>query len=81
MDCLGPPAWSPDGSPLAFCAPGGIWVIGVDGLGLRKVVPNGENQSWSPDGSRITYQVRGHFFGTASDRGRRRWQRSEVHLG
>jgi len=59
MDCLGPPAWSPDGSRLAFCGPGGIWVIGVDGSGLRKVIPNGENQSWSPDGSRIAYQVRG----------------------
>jgi WD40-like Beta Propeller Repeat len=59
MDCLGPPAWSPDGSRLAFCAPGGIWVIGVDGSGLRKVIPNGENPSWSPDGSRIAYQVRG----------------------
>ena len=54
----GSPAWSPDGSRLAFCAPGGIWVIGADGLGLRKVIPNGENQSWSPDGSRIAYQVR-----------------------
>jgi WD40-like Beta Propeller Repeat len=57
--CSGALAWSPDGSRLAFCGPGGIWVIGADGSGLRKVIPNGENPSWSPDGSRIAYQVRG----------------------
>jgi dipeptidyl aminopeptidase/acylaminoacyl peptidase len=57
--CEGGPVWSPDGSRLAFCGPGGIWVIGADGSGLRKVIPNGEKPSWSPDGSRIAYQVRG----------------------
>jgi WD40-like Beta Propeller Repeat len=57
--CDGAPVWSPDGSRLAFCGPGGIWVIGADGSGLRKVIPNGEKPSWSPDGSRIAYQVRG----------------------
>jgi Tol biopolymer transport system component len=59
--CEGAPAWSPDGSRLAFCGPGGIWVIGADGSGLRKVIPNGEKPSWSPDGSRIAYQVRGQM--------------------
>jgi Tol biopolymer transport system component len=54
----GAPAWSPDGSRLAFCGPGGIWVIGAEGSGLRKLIPNGVNPSWSPDGSRIAYQVR-----------------------
>jgi Tol biopolymer transport system component len=56
-DCGGAPAWSPDGSRLAFCGPGGIWVIGADGSGLRKLIPNGVNPSWSPDGSRIAYQI------------------------
>jgi Tol biopolymer transport system component len=60
-NCDGAPVWSPDGSRLAFCGPGGIWVIGVDGSGLRKVIPNGEKPSWSPDGSRIAYQVRGRL--------------------
>jgi len=57
--CDGAPVWSPDGSRLAFCGPGGIWVIGADGSGLRKVIPHGEKPNWSPDGSRIAYQVRG----------------------
>jgi Tol biopolymer transport system component len=57
----GAPVWSPDGSRLAFCGPGGVWVIGADGSGPRKLIPNGEKPSWSPDGSRIAYQVRGRM--------------------
>jgi len=49
--------WSPDGSRLAFSAEeGGVWVVGVDGSGLTKVIPDGINVYWSPDGSRISYQ-------------------------
>jgi Tol biopolymer transport system component len=49
--------WSPDGSRLAFSAQeGGIWIVGVDGSGLTKVIPDGVNVYWSPDGSRISYQ-------------------------
>lgn len=49
--------WSPDGSRLAFSAEeGGIWIVGVDGSGLTKVIPDGVNPAWSPDGSRISYQ-------------------------
>jgi Tol biopolymer transport system component len=58
VHCGGALAWSPDGSRLAFCADGGIWVIGADGSGLRKLIPKGEIPNWSPDGSRIAYQVR-----------------------
>jgi WD40-like Beta Propeller Repeat len=61
-DEIGPSAklvWSPDGSRLAFEAAGGIWVIGADGSGLRKLIPRGSHPSWSPDGSRIAYEVDG----------------------
>jgi Tol biopolymer transport system component len=49
--------WSPDASLLAFSAQeGGIWIVRPDGSGLTKVVPDGVNVHWSPDGSRISYQ-------------------------
>jgi Tol biopolymer transport system component len=48
-------AWSPDGSRLAFDTDAGIWVVGLDGSGLRLVIRHGGNPSWSPDGSRLAY--------------------------
>lgn len=49
-------AWSPDGQRLSF-DDHGIWVIGIDGSGLAKVVTSGGSfPTWSPDGSRISYQ-------------------------
>jgi WD40-like Beta Propeller Repeat len=53
------PAWSPDGTQIAFsCSPeSGIRVVGADGSGLRTVIPNGRNPYWSPDGSRIAFEL------------------------
>jgi Tol biopolymer transport system component len=53
------PAWSPDGTHIAFSCVGGIWVIGADGSGLEKVIPNGIEPYWSPDGSRIAFEIGG----------------------
>ena len=67
-------AWSPDGSRLAFHGPDGIWVIGADGSGLRKLIPGGTDPSWSPDGSHIAYRPEGltlsGFLRIADDDGR-----------
>jgi Tol biopolymer transport system component len=54
---LGGPAWSPDGTHIAF-----NWdrtnmrVVGADGSGLTRM-PDGRNPYWSPDGSRIAFEL------------------------
>jgi roadblock/LC7 domain-containing protein len=49
--------WSPDGKRLAFdFEEGGIWVAGADGSGLMRVIANGVNPRWSPDGTHLSYQ-------------------------
>ncbi|HET6402992.1 MAG TPA: hypothetical protein VFH95_16545 [Candidatus Kapabacteria bacterium] len=50
------PSVSPDGTKISFAMNGHIWVIGMDGTGLKQVTsgPNTETYSaWSPDGSEI----------------------------
>jgi len=61
-------AWSPDGSRLAFGrrANDGVYTIGVDGSGLRLVIPDGVNPYWSPDGSLISFS-----YDSFNDAGRR----------
>jgi Tol biopolymer transport system component len=64
-------AFAPDGRRVAFtgydpcdglvCASLRIFVVGIDGRGLREVANRGMSPSWSPDGSRIA------FSGTNSD--------------
>lgn len=62
------PAWSPDGSRLAFTSPcranrrqyGGsnVWIINVDGSGQRAMpsAPGGDfDPSWSPSGDKIAF--------------------------
>jgi WD40-like Beta Propeller Repeat len=73
VDCYYPglirPAWSPDGTHIAFsCDDHGIRVVGADGSGLETVISNEDALGplwdqgfgipyWSPDGSRIAFEV------------------------
>ena len=59
------PAWSPDGSKIAFTSDrsptgnGGIWVVNADGTGLTVLTPepglSNAKPAWSPDGSKIAF--------------------------
>lgn len=58
------PAWAPDGRTIAFASDHegpryGIFTIGIDGRGLRKVTPatgsDAFEPAWSPDGTLIAF--------------------------
>jgi Tol biopolymer transport system component len=55
-DAIGKPAWSPDGSRLAFERDDGVYVTSGPGFDQRIAgVANPGAPAWSPDGSRIAY--------------------------
>ena len=50
------PAYSPDGSRIAFSANGGIWVVNNDGSNPNLISFEGDTTpSWSPDGTKIAF--------------------------
>lgn len=52
------PAWSPDGSKLAFVSGGNIWVIDASGANQRSVTTHGSvmpNITWSPDRTQFAF--------------------------
>ena len=55
---VGCPAFSPDGTMIAFSqlgGPGGIYVMGRMGGNVRRLTSRGFNPSWSPDGRTIAF--------------------------
>jgi Tol biopolymer transport system component len=66
-DAPGPPAWSPDGTRLAWatargcnelleCAAWEVWAVGADGSAPALVSSTGASPTWSPDGKQIAYE-------------------------
>jgi streptogramin lyase len=74
------PAWSPDGTKIAFAGsnasepcpddafyygcPRDLYVVNADGTGLHLVSSGASSPSWSPDGERIVFQTSGTDGGT-----------------
>jgi Ca2+-binding RTX toxin-like protein len=64
------PAWSPDGTQVAFERTGQLWVANMDGTGMRAVsdTPGPEyNPAWSPDGSRLAFMRDGAIWVVNAD--------------
>jgi Tol biopolymer transport system component len=53
--------WSPDGTRLAFTSNYRLFVVGLDGTGMRRIGP-GFEYAWSPDGTRLAVNAE-HFGG------------------
>jgi Tol biopolymer transport system component len=53
---LSGPAWSPDGTHIAYSRANSLLVVSADGSGITKM-PGGRSPYWSPDGSRIAFEL------------------------
>lgn len=64
-------AWSPDGGTIAFAGADGIDGIGPGGGAVRTLVhaAGAGAPSWSPDGTRLAYLLRGQVWVAAADGG------------
>ena len=49
------PAWSPDGTQIAFGRGGRTWVMDADGTTQTDLGVSGNTPTWSPDGTRIAF--------------------------
>lgn len=60
IDDLSEPALSPDGGKIAFISNGDVWVVKIDGSGLKQRTSTDEGESapvWSPDGLSLAFTV------------------------
>jgi hypothetical protein len=67
----GMPAWSPDGSTLAFVRNNYVYLMNADGSDMRRLTATNEHENypvWSPDGSKLLIsKFRGFFYVVSAD--------------
>ena len=64
----GAPAWSPDGSKIAFATEEALWTMGPDGSEKRRIADGSfEEPAWSPDGSEIAFTRGGDVYTMNAD--------------
>jgi DNA-directed RNA polymerase specialized sigma24 family protein len=49
------PAYSPDGSTIAYSHGGQLWIMNADGSNPHFLLSNAERPRWSPDGTKIAF--------------------------
>jgi Tol biopolymer transport system component len=49
------PAYSADGESIAWCGPGGVWLMNQDGTEKRRLTAFGTFPDFSPDGSKVVF--------------------------
>jgi Tol biopolymer transport system component len=66
------PAWSPDGSKIAFERDDRVWVMNSNGsgqkdLGLDTPLGSSSDPAWSPDGSELAFESGGEIWAANAD--------------
>src|SRR5436309_8450317 len=55
------PAWSADGTKIAFVKAGDVWTANADGSNQQLVVAAASNPTWSPSGDLAYVKADGHI--------------------
>jgi TolB protein len=66
------PAWSPDGTTIAFVRDNGVFAMTPDGTGAKRLTPTRRATappSWSPDSTRIAVSRGGDIYSVRADGG------------